>query len=381
MADNITIGSNTYATDDVGGLQYPVLKIAYGAPDSATLLDTKPATEAAQTLGTAELIALNTKVKAGAQTQDAGVGVSDSSLTVITGVASAALQNTDILTDAVNGWLDVSAFSSACLMITTSAGITAGTLTIEHTNSTSVSPAGAVTYAYDVSSLSASPASSITLAASTTKMWKLPLSAKFLRVRANVAVVGGTVQAVIALSQRPFTNSTLQVMQTTGGNLNAWVQGATAHSNAATGNPVQVGGVVKTTVSTTEASGDVARVAMSTSGAAITIPFSVPELNWSGFATVTDGSTVALKTAGAASVRNYCTGIDFINTSAVATVIELRDGASTVLWRGYAPASMTQTTTVVFPTPKRGTAATALNIVAITTGANIYVNAGGYSDV
>jgi hypothetical protein len=55
----------------------------------------------------------------------------------------------------------------------------------------------------------------------------------------------------------------------------------------------------------------------------------------------------------------------------------VKDGA-TVIFRGYLPANMSGDSDYVFPTPLKTTANAALNFAAITTGANIYVNAQGY---
>lgn len=38
MTDNVTFGANTFATDDVGGVQYQIVKLAQGVADSATLV-------------------------------------------------------------------------------------------------------------------------------------------------------------------------------------------------------------------------------------------------------------------------------------------------------------------------------------------------------
>jgi hypothetical protein len=116
-----------------------------------------------------------------------------------------------------------------------------------------------------------------------------------------------------------------------------------------------------------------------------TKPFGLPENDWQ-FAGATGGivntSDVAVKAAGAAGIRNFVTGISVQNASAtVATEVVVKDGASTVLWRGYVGTSavLNSAVSVTFPTPLRGTAATAVNVACITTGAQVYVNAQGYT--
>jgi hypothetical protein len=103
---------------------------------------------------------------------------------------------------------------------------------------------------------------------------------------------------------------------------------------------------------------------------------------WS-FAGVTGGivntTDVVLKAAGAAGVKNYLTGIQFANSAAVASEIVVKDGASTVLWRGYVPASTAATVAVSFDPPLVGTAATALNVAMITTATATRVSAQGFT--
>ena len=85
------------------------------------------------------------------------------------------------------------------------------------------------------------------------------------------------------------------------------------------------------------------------------------------------------KDAAAAGIRNYVTSIDVRNAHAtVATEVVIKDGA-TVIWRQLLPAAMATPVEITFPTPLRGTAATAMNVACITTGAQVYVNAQGFA--
>ena len=121
-------------------------------------------------------------------------------------------------------------------------------------------------------------------------------------------------------------------------------------------------------------------------GVQITKPYSVPELDWQYAAAsggIVDTADNVLVAAGAAGIRNYLTRLDLINTDAtVGTEVVVKDG-STVIWRTFAPASTAAVTQPMpmcftFPTPLKGTAATALNVACITTSSQTYVNAGGY---
>jgi hypothetical protein len=117
-------------------------------------------------------------------------------------------------------------------------------------------------------------------------------------------------------------------------------------------------------------------------GALVNKPFSIPEADWqyAGAAGGITGTTdVVLKAAAAAGIRNYVTSIDLRNAHAtVATEVVIKDGA-TVIWRQLLPAAMAAPVEITFPTPLRGTAATAVNFACLTTGAQVYVNAQGYA--
>lgn len=117
-------------------------------------------------------------------------------------------------------------------------------------------------------------------------------------------------------------------------------------------------------------------------GALVTKPFSIPEADWQYAAAaggIVNTTDVALKAAAAAGIRNYVTSIDLRNAHAtVATEVVIKDGA-TVIWRQLLPAAMATPVDITFPTPLRGTAATAVNFACLTTGAQVYVNAQGYA--
>ena len=117
-------------------------------------------------------------------------------------------------------------------------------------------------------------------------------------------------------------------------------------------------------------------------GALVTKPYAIPEADWQtaaaagGIITTTD---VVLRAAAAAGIRNYVTSIDLRNAHpTVATEVVIKDGA-TVIWRQLLAAAMPAPVEITFPTPLRGTAATAMNVACITTGAQVYVNAQGFA--
>lgn len=171
---------------------------------------------------------------------------------------------------------------------------------------------------------------------------------------------------------------------TTCATLTTLANGQTAHSSASTGSPVRISGRVKTTNDTTLVSGDACDMATTTDGAQVVKTYAPPELDWQ-YAGVAGGiintTDVSIKAAAAAGIRNYITSISVQNASATtATEVVIKDG-STVIWRGYVGTSavLNSAVNVNFPTPLKGTAATALNVACITTAAAVYVNAQGYS--
>ncbi len=117
-------------------------------------------------------------------------------------------------------------------------------------------------------------------------------------------------------------------------------------------------------------------------GALVTKPYAIPEADWQTAAAaggIINTTDVVLRAAAAAGIRNYVTSIDVRNAHAtVATEVVIKDGA-TVIWRQLLPAAMAAPVEITFPTPLRGTAATAINVACITTGAQVYVNAQGFA--
>jgi hypothetical protein len=109
------------------------------------------------------------------------------------------------------------------------------------------------------------------------------------------------------------------------------------------------------------------------------MPYALPANIWYGVTAKIEVDTViALKAAGAAGIRNYLTSLTVTNSDAtVGTVVEIRDGTTTVMFRGYA-APLGGGFSVSFPTPLKGTAATAINVYCMTASAEVYVSGSGF---
>jgi hypothetical protein len=205
-------------------------------------------------------------------------------------------------------------------------------------------------------------------------------------------------QDVVLQDVRPMTNAQalpVEILRSTSlsvgtvstvTSLTTLANGQTAHSSASTGSPVRVGGRVKTANDTTLVAGDASDMAVTTDGAQVMKPYSVPEVDWvyaaAGNGIVNTTTAVTIKTAAGAGLRNYMTGIQLLSeTLGAATEVAVRDGAGgTVIWRTKLSTAAQPLTTIIFPNPLKGTANTLLEVVTLSasvTGA-VYFNAQGY---
>ncbi len=92
---------------------------------------------------------------------------------------------------------------------------------------------------------------------------------------------------------------------------------------------------------------------------------------------ITDTTSTSCISAGAGAVKIYVTSILITNSHAtVGTFVKVLDG-STIIWEGYA-AAVGGGFASHFPVPLVGTAATAINIQPVTTGANVIGCVSGY---
>ncbi|RWO83927.1 MAG: hypothetical protein EOS18_03530 [Mesorhizobium sp.] len=82
--------------------------------------------------------------------------------------------------------------------------------------------------------------------------------------------------------------------------------------------------------------------------------------------------------AAVAGQRNHMTWLTAVNAHAtVDTEILVKDGAATVLYRGFLKAAGGRLD-IEFRSPLSSTVNTALNVANVTTGAQVYFNCGGY---
>lgn len=199
--------------------------------------------------------------------------------------------------------------------------------------------------------------------------------ARYFRARFS-AYTSGTAIVVAALRSMnaflPYSTQSVNLAQ-----VNALA--LTAEDSAAISTPVIVGGIVRTALPpSTLAASDAIRATFSQSGQTIVKENAPGDLDFVVNTTVTTNVQTAIRAAQGASVRQNVTQMTYQNTNATATTLTIQDGSTTLLAISV-PASMTEPRQLVFPTPLRGTANTALNYTAGTTGANILLNVTGFN--
>lgn len=260
---------------------------------------------------------------------------------------------------------------------------------------TSMGTSGTVTPAFSndggttfVSPTLVTPAGATATTITAAGLWSLQVSGRLLRLRMTVATSGGTttfrvmginapapsLQAAVISSGTLTTCSTVTTCST----LTTLANGQTAHSSASTGNPLRIGGRVITTLDTTLAQGDASDIAVTTGQQLLIKAFASAENDWHATGTLSDTTSTQARAVGAASIRNYVTGLEIqLTVLSVSTTFSILDGAST-LWSCNLSAVMTTPIAITFPTPLRGTAATALNVKLGTASNTVMYNIHGY---
>lgn len=248
--------------------------------------------------------------------------------------------------------------------------------------------------------LTGTPITAAVTATSSQIIYSFPVTAQYVRLRIATTITGGSIQAFSKFMQATYSPAVMQVAQTTAANLattatiasgtvttvTTLANGQTAHSAASTGSPVRVAGRVITTQDTTLAQGEASDMAITTGQQLVTKEFGTSENDWQATSSTTPlavATSTQVKAAAGASIRNFVSAAQFYNNSAtVSTTVSILDGA-TVLWTGFLPATTAALPVVAvevnFPTPLRGTAATAMNIQLGTTLSSVYYNVQGFT--
>lgn len=186
--------------------------------------------------------------------------------------------------------------------------------------------------------------------------------------------VGLTVIEVDGVAQSGFIST---------GQTKSFVSGPSAHDASASAvNPVIVGGEGRSSEPTAVSSGDAVRSLSTLLGKQVVIPWCLPSSLWCYAAPsggVTDTSDRAFQAAAGAGIRNYCSSFSLSNAHASTdTEVLIVDGyGGATLWRGKVQAG--KSIECSFPTPLRGSANTPLLYFCVTGGAQVYLNAQGFT--
>ncbi len=226
-----------------------------------------------------------------------------------------------------------------------------------------------------------------------TTAWKVDGSAVTQPVSIATApalVAGSALIGKVGLDQTtPGTTNAVSLAQigattiVTGGVAGTLGVGGNVATNVAIGtNPINLGAQAVSSENTAVTATRMAQLVTDLVGKLIVLPFANPENFVNGTtAAITDTTTTSIIASAGGSLRNYITDLTVTNSHAtVGTFVKITDGASTILWEGYAAAAGGGFAKS-FSVPLRGTAATAVNAICVTTGANVIVSAGGYKGV
>lgn len=226
--------------------------------------------------------------------------------------------------------------------------------------------------------ISVSSTGSSVNASTTTVAGTLQFARKATLFRARVSVYSsGTVSILGMLTQVPVM--TLGAVTITGTVLTT-AAGYNSEGVTATGAPVMQACESRTSSKTSIPNAAAVRPIATVDGRQISRANSIPENEWQTAAAsggITNTADNVLQAASGAGIKNYLIGLSLANPSATASEVVVKDGASTVIWRGYLPA-LAPLTHFTFHTPLQSSANTALNVACITTGTQTYVNAQGY---
>lgn len=158
-----------------------------------------------------------------------------------------------------------------------------------------------------------------------------------------------------------------------------WGHGANAAT--APSSSTEAGCIAQNAEATAVTNGQLGGVACDLVKKPIILPYANPENFENGTtAAITDTTSTSIIASAGGSLRHYVTDCMVTNSHAtVGTYVQILDG-STVLDSGFA-APVGGGFSRTYPVPRRGTAATALNCQATTTGANFKCSCGGYKGI
>ena len=218
------LGYSPIALNEVGGT-------AFGLGQQANAASLPVVLSTLQESYLARIPAAGPAVPANCQpvTLASGLTVAGASYNSTTG-----LINVDLLTGSTSGWYDAIAFLGRSLSFVMATGAsTAGTITYEQTDDTTLDPSGFGLNCQDATLSTSASSGSQALAASTFYRRECPILHRYVRLRISTAISAGTVQVTAQFSPVPYQPRVLTVAQATAGSLNATIASLPAGTNLA----------------------------------------------------------------------------------------------------------------------------------------------------
>jgi len=385
MADNVVAnagsGGATFASDDIGGVQYPIAKLAWGPLDTANLVDTasgKPMPVQLRLNAGTVLGDATTPV----QVSVANTGANATAIKVDNSAVTQPVSNAGTFAVQVSS---IAAGSNAIGKLATNSGVNIGNIgqVLQVTPGTTASDLGkaedAAHASGDTGVMMLAVRKDTAAALATTDGDYIPLTTDATGYL-YVTVGGSALPTGAATSAKQDTIiGYVDGVETLLSSIDA-TQTGVAHDAADAGNPFKVGAKATTSLSalTMVASADRTNLFAGVDGVLITRPNCNLEDVVQERTTNTDGASTAFASglaAPGAGIRLWVKSVTISNSSASFCTVDLRDGAAgSVLWTFPVPA--TGGVTHNFDPPLRLTANTALafDASAATTTLTIAVN-------
>ena len=384
MADDITYtdsspagvpNSTKQVTDEhVSRGHMPVVKLAYSADGDATQVPADASGLLVNLGANNDVTVTGTVTATLSATDNAVLDAIESDTTTIAGAVSGTEMQVDVVSSALPSGAATSANQST--VIGHLDGVE-GLLTTIDSDTSNLSVVGGGTEAAAIR---------VTIANNSTGVLSVDDNGGSLTVDGTVAATqSGTwnVGSITTLPSIPAGSNNIGDVDIASGTVTTVTTltgGGVAHDSADSGNPHKVGGRARTSDVTAVANDDRIDQIHDSLGAQVVRPYALHENLVSGATSaITDTTSTSVIASAGASTRNYITSVLVTNSHAtVGTTVTITDGSGgTALYRGYA-APVGGGFAVSFPTPLRGSAATAVHAVCGTTGSNVYVSASGY---
>lgn len=399
MADNVELdagsGGAVIATDDDGVAQHQYVKLEAGADGTQTKIHAGGGVEANAlrvTVASDSTGVLSVDDNGGSLTVDGTVAVTgvatDAKLDTIIGhvdgletaltAANASIASTAVMDDVVFGG-GTEAAAQRVTIATDSTGVLSvddngGSLTVDGT----VAVSGTVAVTDNAGSLTVDNGGTFAVQAAQSGTWTVQPgnTANTTAWKVDGSAVTQPVSGTVTANPSSGTITTVTTVGTLTG-------GGVAHDGADSGNPVKVGMKAGTADITAVANNDRTDMRADTLGHQVIRPYALHENLVSGGTVgtpLTNTTSTSMIASAGAGRRNYITAITVTNAHAtVGTVVQIRDGSGgTILWEGYA-APVGGGVAISFPTPLRGSAATAVHGVCVTTGSSTSISVSGYT--